>query len=377
MCGTPFIFAVAGVTVPVFLKVVKYYRYPQYKTENSFKEECRQMTKTIPENPLCLSVIVPVYNVEKYLGSCMDSLLKSGGIEKTEIILVDDGSTDGSGKIADGFAERYDFISCLHKENGGLSDARNYGLAHAGGKYVFFCDSDDTVIPEGFAKVITTAEQSDAEILLWDGITAGENGVLNDCSKDYVLVHSGLDPMREMSGSEAMAGQIADHRRFAVTAWLRAVRRDHLLNNDLFFEKGLLHEDELWTPKVMLSASHVLYLGETVYCYRIRGNSIMKSYKEQPEEHAGALVYIRNTLGSYYPERITDRHVFRSIMACWADAYLWEITKYGIYRCECRKNVPRFLLLRSVRGFRNKCKALMLCLFGFRAYAAVYNVFRK
>ena len=102
----------------------------------------------------------------------------------------------------------------------------------------------------------------------------------------------------------------------------------------------------------------------------------MESYRKQLEEHAGALVYIMNTLGSYYREQIADRKVFRSIMACWAESYLWEITRYGIYRYECRNNVPRYLLLRSVRGFRNRIKALMLCLFGFRAYAAVYNRFR-
>ena len=335
------------------------------------------MTRTTPEIPLCLSVVVPVYNVERYLGRCVDSLLNSEGIEKTEIILVDDGSTDCSGLIADDYAKKHAFITCLHKDNGGLSDARNYGLDHAGGKYVFFCDSDDTVIPEGFAKVIKTAERSDADVILWDGITVGENDEITDDSKNYVLVHSGLNSKGEISGTEAMTRQIADHGRFAVTAWLRAVKRDYLLDNDLYFEKDLIHEDELWTPEVMLNSSSVLYLGEKVYCYRIRENSIMESYAKQPEEHAEAFVYIMNTLGNYYPERIIDKSVLRSIMACWAGSYLWEITRYGIYGYECRRKVPRFRLLCSVRGFRNKLKAVMLCLFGFRADAAIHDRFRR
>ena len=336
-----------------------------------------QMTKTTPETPLCLSIVVPVYNVARYLGRCVDSLLDSEGIEKTEIILVDDGSTDNSAALADSFAAKYSFISCFHKENGGLSDARNYGLKHAKGKYVFFCDSDDMVIPEGFAKVIKTAGQCSAEVILWDGITIDEEDAVTDASNSYVLVNSGLDSRVEISGTESLTRQIKDHRRYAVTAWLRACRRDFLLANDLFFEKGLVHEDELWTPKVMISSSHVLYLNENVYCYRIRDNSIMGSYSNAYEEHAKAFVYIMNTLNKYYSEHINDRKRYRTIMSCWAETYLWEITRYCISRFECRRDVPRFRLLIYVKGFKNKIKTMVLCLFGFRAYGAIMNNLRR
>lgn len=335
------------------------------------------MTNITLESSLCLSIVVPVYNVAKYLGRCIDSLLGSEGIEKTEIILVDDGSTDDSGSIADSYTAKYGFITCLHKENGGLSDARNYGLKHAKGRYVFFCDSDDTVIPEGLAKVIKTAEQGNVDVILWDGITIGENDAVTDDSDNYVLVHSGIEPRREISGAEAMTLQIKDHRKFAVTAWLRACRREFLLENELLFEKGLLHEDELWTPNVMLRATSVIYLNEKVYCYRIRDNSIMGSYTKALEEHAKAFVHIMNALGRFYSEYIGDRTNRRIIMACWAESYLWEITRYGIDRFECRRDVPRSRLFCSIKGFKNKIKALMLCILGFRAYAAIYGGFRK
>ena len=87
---------------------------------------------------ICLSIIVPVYNVSGYLSRCLDSLLLAANTGMTEIILVDDGSTDDSGNICDSYADRYGFISCYHKENGGLSDARNYGLEYAKGKYVYW-----------------------------------------------------------------------------------------------------------------------------------------------------------------------------------------------------------------------------------------------
>ena len=134
---------------------------------------------TANDNP-CLSVIIPVYNVERYLGRCIDSLLNTKGIENTEIILVDDGSTDESGRIADSYAEKHAVISCYHKENGGLSDARNYGLNRAKGRYVFFCDSDDMVVPGKFCKVIEDLAKSDADVLLWDGMTIGEDDSVSD-----------------------------------------------------------------------------------------------------------------------------------------------------------------------------------------------------
>ena len=91
-------------------------------------------------NEILITFIVPIYNVEKYIDACIKSILKISSINMQEIILIDDGSTDNSGKIADNYAVRYSNIKCFHKKNGGLSDARNFGLERAAGKYVCFID---------------------------------------------------------------------------------------------------------------------------------------------------------------------------------------------------------------------------------------------
>ena len=101
-----------------------------------------------------LSVIVPMYNVEKYLSLCLDSLFRTEGIDDTEIILVDDGSTDKTCEIADKYSKEHGNITVLHKANEGPSAARNAGLAKASGEYVFFCDSDDEVDPALFGKIL-------------------------------------------------------------------------------------------------------------------------------------------------------------------------------------------------------------------------------
>lgn len=125
---------------------------------------------------LCfLSVIVPVYNVEKYLKECVESLLKQS-FQSMEIILVDDGSTDDSGKICDTFAGEHSHIRVLHKENGGLVSARKAGLALAQGRYIGYVDSDDKVAENFFERLCSAAEEEDADIVAagmqkWEGET--------------------------------------------------------------------------------------------------------------------------------------------------------------------------------------------------------------
>lgn len=102
---------------------------------------------------ISLSIIIPIYNVETTLRRCLDSVLAQA-VENCEILLIDDGSTDGSGGIAEEYAARYMCIRCFHKPNGGLSDARNYGLEHAQGEYVAFADSDDELSPDTYTQLM-------------------------------------------------------------------------------------------------------------------------------------------------------------------------------------------------------------------------------
>ena len=326
------------------------------------------------DKDICLSVVVPVYNVGSYLGRCIDSLTATEGIENTEIIIVDDGSTDESGSIAGSYADRYDFISCYHKENGGLSDARNYGLKKASGSYVFFCDPDDMVIPDAFAALIRTVSQSSAEVIMFDGLTVGEDDSVTDSGYDVLLGHSGLDQASEMSGLKAMISQINDHGRFAVTAWLMACRRDYLLDNGLLFEPGLIHEDELWTPEVLAGASKVKYLPEKVYYYRLRENSIMSGSSEFLEEHAKAMVRVMNSLYAFYSVQIKNADERDVLLSNWSGKYLWVLSSYEVYRFDCRKDVPRRRIWAHSRGIKAWIKGFVLSLFGVRAFCRLFGL---
>lgn len=326
-------------------------------------------------NDICLSVVVPVYNVAGFLNKCLDSLLKTEGISSTEIILVDDGSTDESGSIADSYSEKYGFITCYHKENGGLSDARNHGLRHAKGKYVFFCDSDDMIIPGSFGHVIRTAAETDADILQWNGmcIDADDKEKVTDYSRR--LRHEGLpEDGVPMTGLEMLYKQINHSKDCPFVVWLRAYRRDFLNGNKLFFEKGLVHEDEMWSPVVLTKAKSVLYIPEVVYQYRLRDDSIMSRIGSDPGMHAGVIAGIMNRQYEYYSSNITDVKYGRVLLAHWARKYMGEISQFGLYRYECCDDIPRYNILRSSRGFKDKFRGLILFVFGSRIYGRLASL---
>ena len=111
-----------------------------------------------------LTVVIPVYNVEKYLKRCVESVLVQEW-HNYDILLVDDGSTDSSPQICDDYVKAYDFISVIHKENGGLSEARNTGISHAKGDYVYFPDSDDWIESQTFKELAEVLESQEFEIV--------------------------------------------------------------------------------------------------------------------------------------------------------------------------------------------------------------------
>ena len=124
---------------------------------------------------MLISVVVPVYNVEKYLNACMQSLVEQS-FQSFEVIVVDDGSTDGSSQLCDAWAEKDNRITIIHQANGGLSHARNQGLSRATGEYVYFLDSDDTIEPDTLEILYQTAQQLHLQICCFDGDIFSDDG---------------------------------------------------------------------------------------------------------------------------------------------------------------------------------------------------------
>ncbi|MBQ8840656.1 MAG: glycosyltransferase [Clostridia bacterium] len=186
-----------------------------------------------------LSIIVPIYNVEKYLNQCIESILAQT-MTDYEVILVDDGSLDNSGAICDEYAQKHDNVFAFHKENGGLSDARNYGVSKAQGQYIIFIDSDDyygeTTLFEKLASVID--ERHPVAI----GFSMKRvDSITGECIKyEY---HYNEELLNNCSKMEVVLKHLIENDQFMISACGYAVRRDFVTDNELFFEKGLVGED--------------------------------------------------------------------------------------------------------------------------------------
>ena len=213
-----------------------------------------------------ISVIVPIYKVEKYLKRCVDSLLGQTFTD-FEVILVDDGSPDGCGAICDAYASQDPRVRALHKSNGGLSDARNAGLLVAAGDEIAFLDSDDWVAPDFLAAlhdalIRTGADIAECAVVKTDG-TADIASDGADGASSEPTVYSTEPALRELIHDGA----------FRQTVWNKLYKRSVL--EGILFPVGRTNEDEFWTYKVFARAEKAAKIDRPLYCYFQRPGSIM------------------------------------------------------------------------------------------------------
>lgn len=215
-----------------------------------------------------ISVIIPVYNVSEYLLRCLQSI--TGQTYKNiEIILVDDGSTDDSGAICDQFAVSDDRIRVFHQDNEGLSGARNTGLDHATGKYIFFCDSDDFLREDALDRMIHRLLYDHADV-----VACGIAKVYDNCfnyTKENEEIFTDVKPGR-WSGHESVI-QMMRSKNICTVAWNKLYKRK--LFKDVRFPINIYNEDEATVYRLLYKARIVSYIPDTLYKYYQRGDSIM------------------------------------------------------------------------------------------------------
>ena len=224
-----------------------------------------------------LSIIVPVYNVEKYLKECLDSINEIRNIDY-ELIIINDGSPDNSQKIIEEFCKKNKRTKYYIKENGGLSSARNYGLEKAVGEYIWFVDGDDLVVASEFEKFYKKIEDKDLDI----GI-ANYNEFFNGNKIEIKKI----EKFQELDKIEILSGKryfdLSDRKGlFGVTAWRSIYRREFLIKENIKFEEGLIFEDELFSRIAINRAKKVKYYDNYIYLYRQNvSGSIMNTDNEK------------------------------------------------------------------------------------------------
>ncbi len=230
-----------------------------------------------------LSIIVPVHNVEKYLDSCVESIVNQS-YEELEILLVDDGSTDSSGSMCDEWAAKDKRIRVIHQANAGLSAARNTGVEAAKGAYIGFVDSDDYVHPNMYKRLYQAIKESNADISI-----CREQAFYEDEQPEYVR-DGKWGILRKESREEFLTHFLDDFTGPVTWAWNKLYKRSVLGAG--CFRKGRTMEDVFFMSELAARIDSVVWVEERMYYYRQRRGSIMNSGNETVYlDYADALVF--------------------------------------------------------------------------------------
>lgn len=222
-----------------------------------------------------VSVIIPVYNVEKYLHQCLDSIINQT-FKNIEIICVDDGSTDSSAKILEEYAQKYSFIKVLHQQNLYAGVARNNGLKIASGEYVFFLDGDDFCAPDLLSLAVNKGDSLGADIVVFDHIRFDEQTGTKEKKED---ISSGLLPKNITTFSY----KDIPNRIMSVinpVPWNKLIRRDFILKNDLHFEALSSTNDITFSALCAVCASKIAYIKKPLVFYRVNISASITSTKK-------------------------------------------------------------------------------------------------
>ena len=320
-----------------------------------------------------LSIIIPVYNVEKYIGRCLESLVTQL-VEGCEVIIINDGSKDSSGDILDSYAEKYSQIQVFHIPNGGVSNARNLALEKACGEFVWFIDSDDYVEETAVQRVLGAIEKyQTADLFIYDAIVVNEK---NERTKDLTCNVACGKPLESTSNRELILAN--------TSLWNRIYRRDVITKEGLMFETNItIAEDLLFNYQYLLACRNIYYLNETVYFYVERKNSAMSGAGKNRDVQK-----VFEILLEYYKEKGVYQ-TFQEEIEYLVIYHYFLVTSVRILRCglgreECSK-VQDWFQQQNIRvSFKNsyvgnmkKSHKLLIVLLKLRCYKLISMMFKR
>ena len=265
------------------------------------------------------SIIVPVYKVEKYLRSCVDSILGQT-YKDFEIILVDDGSPDACPQICDEYAERYENVLCIHQKNGGQSLARNTGQSVASGEYIMFIDSDDYFAESTLLQRIADKTESGTDVIMYGFQKYFES--TGEFGKSEVPVLGGVCTTSEM------LQEVLTSDTYCGTAWTKAIRSDLLRKHNIEFKPGMISEDIDWYMQVLCHAQTFDSINDKGIVYRQRSDSTSHAPKLKSLEDN---LWILEYWSAKFVQNVTEKELLNSLMSVMAYYFTNDLILYTSY----------------------------------------------
>lgn len=246
-----------------------------------------------------ISVIVPIYNVEEYLRECLDSILRQGEVS-LEVVMIDDGSTDNSGTIADEYVAKYENFYCYHIQNGGLGHARNYGVERSHGKYIAFVDSDDIVVDGTYEKMFKAAERNGSELTICNAVR------FNSSKKWGSYLHR-----MAFKDFEVVSHITKNHNLiYDPVAWNKLILRSFYKKHNFRFPENILYEDVPVTIPMHVYCNHVTMLSHVGYLWRFRDGGA-KSISQNTEKLENLIdkIKILKLLDEFFEKSVSNEEL--------------------------------------------------------------------
>lgn len=219
---------------------------------------------------MLISVIIPIYNIEKYLGECLDSIIKQSYIPD-EVILIDDGSTDNSGEICNNYVNKYSCFKVIHRKNRGVSSARNLGINIAKGDYILFVDGDDILSPYYIEKLLKGIQQSDNDLAICGFSKNKADIIFEDINLDQSYTSTAVDMIIELISGNKCDGYL----------WNKIWKKCIIDKYNIEFDEDLkIFEDLKFCYDYFKYCKNILVLESVLYYYRQRDNSAVKVFDE-------------------------------------------------------------------------------------------------
>lgn len=325
-----------------------------------------------------LSFIVPMYNVAKFLPDCLDSLIcQNANKSEYEIVLIDDGSTDNTVEIAREYAEKYENIKLIQKENGGVSSARNRGIEESSGEYIWFIDSDDFIKANCLGRLIKSIKEILPEFIV--------------VNYDKVSEDANFTPKEE----ESLMGRIFSGKADSATVCMTIIKSDIIKNNNIRFKNGLKYgEDTLFQHYVYVFREGILptmYISTPLYFYRQRkGSSLNSTTKKDVTKHVYDYIEMATVYKNDYESKIvSDEKMLNETKNAWGLAVEGALTILPKSDLSCKEFYKmlkeKSLLpypstkwkLKLEKGFKNKVIRLVKHSFRYRfIYKIIYTVLK-
>lgn len=251
-----------------------------------------------------VSVVIPVYNAEKYIGECLESIV-SQSLQQIEIICVNDGSTDGSMDILEAFSGKYEKIKIFNQKNTGTSFSRNRGLRVAKGKYIYFMDCDDMLLPGALERLYDLAECKKLDMLLFNAMVKYENKKL----KEQYHFDEYFEKVKDYDGvknGQYLFCEMWENAEYDDCVWSRFVKKSFLEDNKILFYEGIRYSDSIYSLICHIRAKRTYYIAEKYYVYRIREESMMTSKMSKNHLYSLVVVY-HEILKVLYTEKLDKR----------------------------------------------------------------------